>query len=89
MDSKRQPSQNARDSESFIGSKPKNVYGELKLSEQLNFQLDTLKQRFDNLREQLEFTSQNRDTLQREFSHLKQRFEMVRDLGSFCRGAKN
>jgi hypothetical protein len=36
---------------------PKTVYGELKLSEQLSFQLDELKSRFDNLREQLEYTT--------------------------------
>ncbi len=53
--SKRQPSQH--------DEKPKTVYGELKLSEQLAFQLDELKQRFDNLREQLEYTSYQRDSL--------------------------
>lgn len=36
-----------------LGS-PKTVYGELKLSEQLNEQLNELKYRFDNLQEQLE-----------------------------------
>jgi hypothetical protein len=37
---------------------PKTVYGELKLS----FQLHELKQRFDNLREQLEYTTYQRDS---------------------------
>jgi hypothetical protein len=41
---------------------PKTVYGELKLSEQLSFQLHELKQRFDNLREQLEYTTYQRDS---------------------------
>lgn len=56
----RQPSQ-ARESESTAvapgGGKPKTVYGELKLSEQLSFQLDELKNRFLNMREQLEYTT--------------------------------
>lgn len=51
---KRQPSQHQ---EEALSMKPKTVYGELKLSEQLAFQLDELKQRFDNLREQLEYTT--------------------------------
>ena len=66
---KRQPSQQtgretAADSQFAYGpgaTKPKTVYGELKLSEQLAFQLDELKQRFDNLREQLEYTTYQRD----------------------------
>ena len=60
---KRQPSQQAaRDSElGMIKQQPKTVYGELKLSEQLASQLDELKQRFDNLREQLEYTTYQRD----------------------------
>jgi len=51
-------------------SQPKTVYGELKLSEQLAFQLDELKQRFDNLREQLEYTTYQRDSLQKEHAYL-------------------
>jgi len=72
---KRQPSQSARDSAlvSQPGGAPKTVYGELKLSEQLSFQLDELKSRFDNLREQLEYTTYQRDTLQRDFAHLQQK----------------
>lgn len=78
--SKRQPSQTARDSEMRMSSTspsrapPKTVYGELKLSEQLSFQLDELKQRFDNLREQLEYTTYQRDALHRELSVTQQKF---------------
>ena len=36
--------------------KPKTVYSELKLSEQLSGQLETLRDRFDGLRENLEET---------------------------------
>ena len=67
--SKRQPSQGREtggDSQFTYGPgvpKPKTVYGELKLSEQLDYQLDELKQRFDNLREQLEYTTYQRDSL--------------------------
>jgi hypothetical protein len=50
--SKRQPSQSTREEQLPSAlSQPKTVYGELKLSEQLAFQLDELKSRFDNLRE--------------------------------------
>jgi predicted nuclease with TOPRIM domain len=52
---------------------PKTVYGELKLSEQLSFQLNELKQRFDNLREQLEYTSYQKDCLQRELATLSKK----------------
>jgi chromosome condensin MukBEF ATPase and DNA-binding subunit MukB len=55
------------------------VYGELKLSEQLAFQLDELKQRFDNLREQLEYTTYQRDQYQRELLSLQQKYQQRGD----------
>jgi len=48
------------------------------LSEQLNNQLDELKQRFDNLREQLEYTTYQRDSYHKELSILQQKFLEVR-----------
>jgi len=74
--SKRQPSQQTARETAAVDSAmgvPKTVYGELKLSEQLSFQLDELKQRFDNLREQLEYTSYQRESLQRELVTLQQK----------------
>ncbi len=58
---------------------PKTVYGELKLSEQLSFQLNELKQRFDNLREQLEYTTYQKDSLQRELATLSQKYSQRGD----------
>ncbi len=58
---------------------PKTVYGELKLSEQLSFQLHELKQRFDNLREQLEYTTYQRDSFQRELATLSQKYSQRGD----------
>lgn len=55
------------------------MYGELKLSEQLAFQLDELKQRFDNLREQLEYTTYQRDQYQRELLSLQQKYQQRGD----------
>jgi hypothetical protein len=72
--SKRQPTQHEE-----LG-KPKTVYGELKLSEQLAFQLDELKQRFDNLREQLEYTTYQRDTCQKELTTIHQKYHERGDI---------
>ena len=51
--------------------KPKTVYSELKLSEQLSGQLETLRDRFDGLRENLEETEYQRDLYHKELSELR------------------
>eukprot|EP00347_Sterkiella_histriomuscorum_P024062 403332433 len=53
---------------------PKTVYGELKLSEQLNEQLNEVRNRFDDLQEQLEEVTYQRDLCQRELKELNTKY---------------
>ena len=71
--------------ENIVG-KPKTVYSELKLSEQLSSQLQELKNRFDDLMEELESASYERDYCKKQLNELLFKYNQVTILIDLCTG---
>jgi hypothetical protein len=58
------------------GEKSGSVYGELKLSEQLHNELDVIRFQVDSLKEELEDSLYEKDSMQKQLSELQQTFQM-------------